>query len=400
MLRCCGLALVVYFSVCPGWAVDFNPDSAKTFLDDIELRQRPEMCLTSPEEMKEIADRNAKQAELAQWGSKRTYPQWDGIESAAEYAKRIGVPPTLEINLGCKTILEMVLIPNGRVTVGTAAPVKPEVSLYRTVESQTIIGIGASFAIGLLIIPLGRALRLRQRPIFSIRWLMIFTLGLSLVFFGTVRLCEPDPWVRYHEALARYEQLPQWERGTVSKTIAQPFYMSRYKVTQIQSKQVWNQPYTVPGNLNPLQITEAYELKIFCDDIDYRVPMEQSYFRLPTDAEWEFACRAGSTGDDYVDGNDSELDAVAWYSINSGRAIQPVGMKRPNSFGLFDMLGDLQECAVSEPDWRFNGYSVRGGSWNSTAQYCRAASRQPFERNEVATIRLVLPCWVSEIPKQ
>ena len=62
-------------------------------------------------------------------------------------------------------------------------------------------------------------------------------------------------------------------------------------------------------------------------------------YRLPTEAEWEYACRAGTTGE--CAGN---LDLLAWYADNSGRQAHPVGTKQPNAFGLYDMHGNVREC--------------------------------------------------------
>ena len=118
-------------------------------------------------------------------------------------------------------------------------------------------------------------------------------------------------------------------------------------------------------------------------------------YRLPTEAEWEYAARAGSTtlysfGDDA-----SQLDRYAWYKVNANNSIQPVGGKQPNVWGLYDMHGNVWEW-VQDP-WHDNydgappdgsvwesseagaGRVVRGGSWGGSAGDCRSAYRHQDE---------------------
>jgi formylglycine-generating enzyme required for sulfatase activity len=116
---------------------------------------------------------------------------------------------------------------------------------------------------------------------------------------------------------------------------------------------------------------------------------KQSGYRLPTEAEWEYACRAGTTGERY-----GELDEIGWYRNNSGGKTHPVGQKKPNDFGLYDMLGNVwercndwydaeyyEECkkigTVLNPTGPNRGTFrvLRGGSWNFNAEYCRSANR-------------------------
>jgi formylglycine-generating enzyme required for sulfatase activity len=113
-------------------------------------------------------------------------------------------------------------------------------------------------------------------------------------------------------------------------------------------------------------------------------------YRLPTEAEWEYACRAGSDGD-YSFGSDSrKLADHAWSADNSAKKTHPVGQKKPNAWGLFDMHGNVAEWCQdvyekdyykSSPEKNPHGpadgklYVLRGGSWKSTADALRASYR-------------------------
>jgi formylglycine-generating enzyme required for sulfatase activity len=119
--------------------------------------------------------------------------------------------------------------------------------------------------------------------------------------------------------------------------------------------------------------------------------------RLPLEAEWEYACRAGTTGARY-----GELDEVAWYAGNSGDETHVTGVKTPNAWGLFDMLGNVWECCgdslrnysprmTIDPDGgRGARCVIRGGRWGSAAPHIRAACRdwsQPGYRDGVLGFR-------------
>src|SRR5262249_7870441 len=104
---------------------------------------------------------------------------------------------------------------------------------------------------------------------------------------------------------------------------------------------------------------------------------------LPTEAQWEYACRAGTQAARY----EARIDAIAWYSANSNAETHEVGQKRPNAWGLYDMLGNVWEwCHDGPRSYAEDGVIdplgpteagayrvIRGGSWNDSAQYVRAA---------------------------
>ncbi|MNN44700.1 Serine/threonine-protein kinase pkn1 [compost metagenome] len=96
-------------------------------------------------------------------------------------------------------------------------------------------------------------------------------------------------------------------------------------------------------------------------------------YRLPTDAEWQYACKAGSTGYRYGDIKD-----IAWYDENSEGAIHKVGKKDPNKWGLYDMLGNAWEwCWDLYDEATYGQYRIfRGGSWSESARGCGATCRR------------------------
>lgn len=112
--------------------------------------------------------------------------------------------------------------------------------------------------------------------------------------------------------------------------------------------------------------------------------------RLPTEAEWEKACRAGSTTKYCFGNNEKNLGDYAWYFVNSNKQIHPVGTKKPNVFGIYDMHGTVWEWCS---DWYNEDYYknspadnpkgpasgpgrvLRGGGWYSSVGYCRSAFR-------------------------
>jgi formylglycine-generating enzyme required for sulfatase activity len=125
---------------------------------------------------------------------------------------------------------------------------------------------------------------------------------------------------------------------------------------------------------------------------------------LPTEAEWEYACRAGSSSRYSFGDDEGQLDDSAWFTRNSGKGPQPVGRKRPNAWGLFDMHGNVAEwCADAysvDPSKSQEAEaiedaprSIRGGSWNDRAVNCRSSKRSkdlPTKGSMFTGFRIIL----------
>jgi formylglycine-generating enzyme required for sulfatase activity len=174
-------------------------------------------------------------------------------------------------------------------------------------------------------------------------------------------------------------------------TFAQPFWMAKTEVTQAQYQQIMGGiPSHFKGSDLPVKHVSWHDAMSFCKKLTERERqagrLPEGYeYTLPTEAQWEYACRAGTTGD-----NAGDLDAMAWYSSNSGDKPHPVAAKRANEWGLFDMHGNVWEWCVDDWHDSYDGAPsddsrrgdgsgsyrvVRGGSCYDDASICRAAFR-------------------------
>jgi len=216
------------------------------------------------------------------------------------------------------------------------------------------------------------------------------------------------------------------ERPTHRVRISQGFELSRYEVAQAQWAAVMgDNPSRFKGPFLPVEQVSWEDAQEFIQRLNAR--HDGFVYRLPTEAEWEYACRAGTTGD-YA----GDLEAMAWYGDNSGRQrlntnelsrsgqehllkrlaenagqTHPIGQKEPNAWGLYDLHGNVWEWCQ---DWYQEKYYalspatnprgpragshrvLRGGGWDAPAADCRAANRwmnEPTYRSSSVGFRLV-----------
>jgi formylglycine-generating enzyme required for sulfatase activity len=192
-------------------------------------------------------------------------------------------------------------------------------------------------------------------------------------------------------------------------TLTKPFYMGVYEVTNAQWKRVMgSDPSKWKNDDNPVEQVSWDDAVEFCQKLSALPEEHQAgrVYRLPTEAEWEYACRAG-TDTKYSFGDDeSTLDEYGWFDGNSGSQTQRVGQKKANAWGLFDMHGNVWELcsdwygdypkgAVTDPQGpsRASVRASRGGSWYNPAKYSRSAYRcgdDPSRRYSFLGFRLAL----------
>ncbi len=178
------------------------------------------------------------------------------------------------------------------------------------------------------------------------------------------------------------------EKPVHTVRLTQAFYLGQYEVTQAQWQAVMGKnPSQFQGDANrPVENVSWDEVRKFLQRLNAREGT--TTYRLPTEAEWEYAARAGSTTA-YSYGDDpSQLRDYAWYLENAGNTTHPVGQLKPNAWGLYDMHGNVWEwvwdrygpytadAAVDPVGSAAGAYRVlRGGSWLGHAGYCRSADR-------------------------
>ena len=193
------------------------------------------------------------------------------------------------------------------------------------------------------------------------------------------------------------------EKPTHSVTLSS-FYLCKYEVTQALWRAVMgNNPSRFKGNNLPVEQVSWNDCQTFISRLNN---LTGKNFRLPTEAEWEYAARGGNRSRGYKYSGSNALSDVAWYEDNSGDKTHPVGSKSPNELGLYDMSGNVWEWCS---DW-YGTYSSssqtnptgasrgsnrvrRGGGWGNDASYCRSSFRiydAPDDRYYFLGLRLAL----------
>ena len=171
----------------------------------------------------------------------------------------------------------------------------------------------------------------------------------------------------------------------------QDFYLGKYPVTQQQWEAVMgNNPSNFKGGSLPVETVSWDDAQIFIQKLNQL--SGKKLYRVPTEAEWEYACRAGTTSEYYFGDDASQLGEYAWFGGNSGQTTHPVGQKKPNEWGLYDMAGNVWEWTDSWYDSSRSHRVLRGGSWCYDAGGCRSAYRNggtPGNRNGGVGFRLV-----------
>ena len=244
---------------------------------------------------------------------------------------------------------------------------------------------------------------------------------------------------------------PEYSGGPTMSVTLSAFKMGKYEVTQEQYQEVMGtNPSYFSSNpaagetqsKRPVEYVTWYDAIEFCNKQSVKEGLTPVYtitgrtpatgypitgatvtanwrnngYRLPTEAQWEYACRAGSTTDWYFGNTEANLKNYAWYSENASYMTHQVGKKTANAWGLYDMHGNVWEWCWDWYSWlyyeesgyvqsnpigpTYGDYRVsRGGDWNYWAEYTRSAYRSyysnPYARDSNVGFRVVLPSWVS-----
>ena len=202
------------------------------------------------------------------------------------------------------------------------------------------------------------------------------------------------------------------EKPVTRVRLTRGFWMGKYEVTQAQWQAVMGSNpsrFKNCGGNCPVERVSWDDVQEFIGKLNARSGGRR--YRLPTEAQWEYAARAGTTTDTYAGditkprGKDPVLNRIGWYDENSGGRTHPVGRKAANAFGLHDMLGNVREWVgdwkgdypggtVTDPSGPRSGSNrvFRGGGWLFIARICRSAYRNgysPGYRNDILGFRLL-----------
>ena len=190
-------------------------------------------------------------------------------------------------------------------------------------------------------------------------------------------------------ATAEMKDPDDWEKPTHRVTLTNDYYIGKYEVTQVLWQAVMgNNPSKFKGDNLPVEQVSWEDCQKFLSKLNR---ITGKTFRLPTEAEWEYAARGGNKSRGYQYSGSNNLSDVAWIRDNSGKKTHAVGTKQPNELGIYDMSGNVWEWCQ---DW-YGEYSsssqinptgandgfrrvYRGGSWNNEVWGCRSSCRYDY----------------------
>ena len=341
----------------------------------------------------------------------RAWPRWDGQEPIEQYARQAKLPPTQTLDLGTGVKLEMVLIPAGKFMMGTEKPTPVDEQGFREkiVVGRAVLAAGAGTLLVLLGTVVIRAIRKKQRPQYSLARFMVMTMVAGVALLGGLHWhfsarAFAEAKAEYQAALARYKDSYETEKPAHEVTLTKPYYMGKFEVTQEQYQQIMgNNPSHFKGRDLPVEEVSWNEAQEFCKKVSEKTGVT---VRLPTEAEWEHACRAGTRTTYYTGDSEADLDRAGWYGNNGKITAHSVGQKVPNAWGAYDMHGSVWEwCgdwyeayraeAAVDPQGPGQGeYRVlRGASWLDLPINCRSAVRRriaPAGLIDLAGLRVVV----------
>ncbi|MEA1947516.1 MAG: formylglycine-generating enzyme family protein [Thermodesulfobacteriota bacterium] len=204
----------------------------------------------------------------------------------------------------------------------------------------------------------------------------------------------------------KLEQAEDHETPRHIVKISKTFYMGKYEVTQSQWSEIMNNnPSEFKDDIRPVERVSWNDVQEFIHKLNNKE--ETNKYRLPTEAEWEYAARADTESAYCFSSDIKVLSQYAWYRINSAGKTHPIGQLKPNAWGLYDVHGNVHEWCQDWFDRNYYSQSPsnsplgpssglakvsRGGDWGNEDWYCRSASRSlssPDRRSNRLGFRLV-----------